>query len=278
MKAFAGTPEPVARVEKIRVPRRDGSELAGELYMPDSVTPLPIMVYMHGGGWVIGDHTAVDSLVRTLVRRSGWAILSIDYRLAPEHRYPAALEDVLYALKWVVASADQWGFDSECVAVGGDSSGANLAAAASLHCRDQAGPQLAFQLLVYPALDHDYQTESYRRFGDGLLSALSRDDAAWFQDQYVHSAEELDSPYVSPLRANSFANLPSTLLICAEIDPLVDEGLEYARRLANEKVPVDVRVYAGMFHGFWRMGGVLDEARKAIDDVGEWMKQLVRLA
>jgi acetyl esterase len=215
----------------------------------------------------------VDSLVRTLVMRSGWAILSIDYRLAPEHRYPAALEDVLYALKWVIASADQWGFDLECVAVGGDSSRANLAAAASLHRRDQAGPQLASQLLVYPALDHDYQTESYRRFGDGLLSALSRDDVAWFQDQYVHGAEELDSPYVSPLHANSFANLPSTLLICAEIDPLVDEGLEYARRPANEKVPVDVRVYAGMFHGFWRMGG-LDEARKAIDDVGEWMKQL----
>jgi acetyl esterase len=132
MKAFAETPEPVARVEKIRVPRLDGSELAGELYVPDSVTPLPIMVYMHGGGWVVGDHTAVDSLVRTLVRRSGWAILSIDYRLAPEHRYPAALEDVLYALKWVIANADQWGFDSEWVAVGGDSSGANLAAAVSL--------------------------------------------------------------------------------------------------------------------------------------------------
>jgi acetyl esterase len=273
LKAFAGPPEPVSRVEQVRIARGDGSELTGELYVPDSTAPVPIMVYLHGGGWVLADHTGVDSLVRTLVNRSGWAVVSIDYSLAPERRYPGALEDVRRTLDWVIENAENRGLSPGCLAVGGDSSGANLAAAASLLCRDEGGPRLAFQMLVYPPLDHNYETEAYRQFGDGVSSALSREDMAWFQNLYVSSADELDSPYVSPLRATSFAGLPETLVICAELDPLVDDGVEYTRRLQQAGVSVDLQIYPGMFHGFWWMAGVLPEARAAIDYAGSWMRK-----
>jgi acetyl esterase len=235
------------------------------------------MVYMHGGGWVLGNYTGVDTLVRALVNRSGCAILSIDYRLAPECKHPAALEDVDRALGWVLANGDRWGLDSKSLAVGGDSSGANLAAAVSLLCRDRGGPTLTFQLLVYPCLDHNYDNGSYQRYGDGMWSALSRADVIWFHNHYVSRLEELDSPYVSPLRAKSLAHMPRTLLICAEVDPLLDESVEYARKLDAAEVPAELRVYPGMFHGFWRMRGVLTEACQAIDYAAAGMKEAMML-
>jgi acetyl esterase len=273
MQAFAGSAESVARVEEIRISRVDAPEMRAALYIPESPKPAPIMVYMHGGGWVLGNYTGVDTLVRALVNRSGCAMLSIDYRLAPESRYPAALEDVDRALEWVVANGNSLGLDPDCIAVGGDSSGANLAAATSLRLRDQGGPKLAFQLLVYPCLDHNYDNASYQRYGDGMWSALSRADVVWFHNQYVSQPEELDSPYVSPLRAKSLSDMPRTLLICAEVDPLADEAVEYARHLEAAGVPVELNVYPGMFHGFWRMRGVLTEACRAIDYAAASMKK-----
>ena len=266
MKALAGEPEAVARVEDICIPGSGSGEILARLYIPESQAPTPVMVYMHGGGWVLGDYTSVDVLVRRLANRSKCAILSVNYRLAPEHKYPSALDDVDSALKWVRANAMQWALDADRLAVGGDSSGANLAAAASILCRDRGGPTLAFQLLVYPALDRNYHTASYNRFGDGALSLLSRADVIWFHGHYVNRAEELDLPYVSPLRAASFSHLPPTLLVCAEIDPLLSESIDFAVRLKEAGVPVQVKIYPGMFHGFWRVGGVLSQASQAIDD------------
>jgi acetyl esterase len=277
MKAFGGSQEAVARVEEIRISGRGASDIRALLYIPESPRPVPVMVYMHGGGWVLGNYTGVDTLARALVNRSGCAILSIDYRLAPEYKYPSALEDVERALEWVVANADQWGLNSKCLAVGGDSSGANLAAAASLLLRDRSGARLAFQLLVYPALDHNYDNRSYQCHGDGISSALSRTDVIWFHNHYVSRPEELDLPYVSPLRAESLAHMPRTLLICAEIDPLLDESVEYARQLEKAGVMVELKVYPGMFHGFWRMRGVLTEASHAIDYAAAKMNEAMRL-
>jgi acetyl esterase/lipase len=277
LKALAGPPEPVARVEHIRI-QGGGSEIAAGLYIPESATPPAAMVYLHGGGWTIGHYTAVDSIVRELANRSGCAILSIDYRLAPENKYPAALEDARSALRWTRANGKDWGIDSTRVAVGGDSSGGNLAAAVSLLCRDQGEALPAFQLLVYPALDCNYETESYQRFGDGVSSGLSRDDVVWFHHQYVNSPEELRAPYVSPLRAVSLAGMPRTLLICAEIDPLFDDGVAYARRLEEAGVPVELQIVPGMFHGFWRAGGVLAETRSAIALAAEGLKQAMATA
>jgi acetyl esterase len=273
MKMFAGPQEPVGRVEQVHIAGRDGSDIRAQLYIPDSPEPVPTMVYMHGGGWVIGNHTSVDELVRVLVNRSGCAALSVDYRLAPEHKFPAALNDVQSALLWVIDNASTWGLDRNRLAVGGDSSGANLAAAASLFCRDHGGPPLVFQLLVHPALDRNYLTTSYQFFGDGVLSALSTADVMSFHNHYVNRPEDLENPYVSPLRAESLAGLPRTLLICAEIDPLLDDSIEYAQRLGQVGVPVEMHVYPGMFHGFWRMGGVLAEARQALNLAGERMRQ-----
>jgi acetyl esterase len=273
--ALSGPPEPVSRVENIVITGTGRPDLRAKLYIPDSAPPMPVLVYMHGGGWAIGDYALVDPIVRSLVNRSGCAILSLAYRLGPENKYPAALEDVYDALCWVDTYANQWGLDSRRIGVGGDSSGANLAAAATLLCRDRGGPRLSFQFLVYPALDHDYQNESFQRFGDGVSSALSREDVAWFHQLYTSSPEELDLPYVSPLRASDLAGLPRALLIHAEIDPLFQEGVAYADRLVTAGVPAERKVSAGMFHGFWRAAGVLDEARRALDDAGSWMKGAV---
>jgi acetyl esterase len=215
----------------------------------------------------------VDSIARSLANRSGYAILSLDYRLAPEHKYPAALDDVYEALLWVAGNAPRLGLEARSLAVGGDSSGANLAAAVALRCRDQGAPVLSFQLLVYPLLDRNFETESYRSYGDGSLSALSLADVTWFLDQYVNGPDELDLPFVSPLRASDLSRLPRTLLVCAEIDPLRDDSIEYARRLEHAGVPVELQVYKGMFHGFWRAAGVLAEAREAIDYSARRMRE-----
>jgi acetyl esterase len=260
MKEFAGPPPPVARVEQISLP-----ETHAMLYVPASSAHVPVLVYMHGGGWVLGGAASVDSLARWLAIGSGCAVLSVDYRLAPEHKYPAALNDVVSALDWAAESGPAFGIDASRIAVGGDSSGANLATAAALVWRERGGPKLAFQLLVYGVFDHDYETPSFRAFGDGDESALSRTDVAWFHRQYVNRAEELDLPYVSPLRTTSLQGLPATLVICAEIDPLLHENREYGRRLEQAGIPVELLVYPGMFHGFWRMGGVLEQAKHAIN-------------
>src|SRR5262245_40625095 len=200
IKSLAGPPEPVCRVEEIQMPGSGNERISGTLYVPDSPTPPPVMVYLHGGGWVLGSNTVVDSIARELANRSGYAILSVDYRLAPEHKYPAALDDSYDALLWVAGNAARFGLEARSLAVGGDSSGANLAAAVSRRCRDQGGPALAFQLLVYPLLDRNFETESYRSYGDGSLSALSLSDVTWFLDHYVNGPEQLDLPSVSPLR------------------------------------------------------------------------------
>jgi acetyl esterase len=266
IKVFAGEPEAVARVEHLRIPRGESGEIQAGLYVPHSTVPIPVLVYMQGGGWSMGDYTGVDAIARALANRSGCAVLSINYRLAPENKYPSALEDVCGAIRWVRANGRERGLNVERIGIGGDSSGANLAAAASLLCRDNGEPQLSFQLLVYPALDHNYETESYRNFRDGSSSALSREDVIWFHQHYVNRPEELDLPYVSPLRAASLAGMPPTYLVLAELDPLRDDGVAYASRLQDAGVATEVTIYPGMFHGFWRMGGVLAQAQQAIYD------------
>jgi acetyl esterase len=273
---LGGQPEPVARVEAVTVPGPDGSGIEGHLYIPNSPAPLPVLVYLHGGGWALGNHTCVDSLARMLANRSGCAILSMDYRLAPENKYPAALNDVFQTLEWAAANAPNVGLDPHRIGVGGDSSGANLATAVSLLCRNRGGPPLALQLLVYPVVDHNYDNQSHQRFGDPSLSALGRADVIWFHQLYANTPEDLDEPCLSPLRAKSLAGLPRTLLVAAEIDPLFQEGLEYSQRLAQEGVPVERKVYPGMFHGFWRMPGALSEAREAIEYAAARMREVMQ--
>jgi len=260
---LAGSPEEVARVENRTIPGPAG-QIPVRIYTPRNAAPLPGLVFFHGGGWVIGNLDTVDTPLRALANRSGCVVISVDYRLAPEHQFPAAADDCYAATCWAVEHASSIGVDPARVAVGGDSAGGNLAAVVSLMARDRGAPPLAFQLLIYPVADHDFGTPSYLANADGFL--LSRGSMIWFWDQYAPSPADRDHPYASPLRAEKLDGLPPAHVVTAEYDPLRDEGEAYAARLARQGVPTTARRYDGMIHGFFSRAGVLDQGKQLIDD------------
>jgi len=236
----------------------DASGIPCRLYRPSSdVTGL--LLYFHGGGWVIGSVDTHDGGCRSLANRTGHAVLSVDYRLAPEHKYPAALEDCLTALRWAHENADSLGVDATRLAVGGDSAGGHLAA---LVAQLQPVP-LKFQLLVYPVTDAHMISPSYEENKDGPL--LTADAMRWFWDHFIGGVAQPEDPRVSPIMASDavLASAPPALVITAEFDPLRDEGEEYGRRLMENGVNASVARYLGMFHGFFSMFAMLDDAHAA---------------
>ena len=254
----------VAAVADHRVPVA-GGEITVRAYSPGGRGPHPALVYYHGGGWVIGDLYTHDGLCRSLTNAARCAVLSVDYRLAPESKYPVPVEDSYAALLWIVANADRLGIDRRRIAVGGDSAGGNLATVMALLSRDRGGPRLAHQVLIYPVTDHDLDTRSYRENATGYV--LTREGMRWFWSHYLAREAQGREPYASPLRASSLAGLPPALVITAEYDPLCDEGEAYAARLRDAGVPVTLTRYPGMFHGFVRMTNILDKARAALDEI-----------
>ena len=254
----------VAAVVDHRVPVA-GGEITVRAYSPGGPGPHPALVYYHGGGWVIGDLYTHDGLCRSITNAARCAVLSVDYRLAPESKYPVAVEDSYAALLWIVANAERLGIDRRRMAVGGDSAGGNLATVMALMARDRTGPRLALQVLIYPVTDHDLDTRSYRENATGYI--LTREGMRWFWNHYLASEAQGREPYASPLRAASLAGLPPALVITAEYDPLCDEGEAYAARLRDAGVPVTLTRYPGMFHGFVRLTNVLDKARTALDEI-----------
>jgi acetyl esterase len=254
----------VAAVVDHRVPVAGGA-IAVRAYSPGGPGPHPALVYYHGGGWVIGDLYTHDGLCRSIANAARCAVLSVDYRLAPESKYPVAVEDSYAALLWIVANAERLGIDRHRIAVGGDSAGGNLATVMALMARDRTGPRLALQVLIYPVTDHDLDTRSYRENATGYI--LTRDAMRWFWNHYLAREAQGREPYASPLRAPSLAGLPPALVITAEYDPLCDEGEAYAARLRDAGVPVTLTRYPGMFHGFVRLTNVLDKARTALDEI-----------
>lgn len=262
--AGLGPVEEVTRVADHRVPV-EGGEIAVRVYYPDGAGPHPVLVLYHGGGWVIGDLYTHDGICRSLVRAAGCAVASVDYRLAPEFKYPVAAEDSYAALRWVVNRAGALGVDPGRVAVGGDSAGGNLATVVALMARDRGGPSIAYQVLIYPVTDHRFDTPSYAENATGYL--LTAEAMRWFWGHYLARDDQGAEPYASPLRAGSLAGLPPALVLTAECDPLRDEGEAYAARLRDAGVPVTVTRYAGMFHGFFRMTRLLDKAAAALDEV-----------
>ena len=229
---------------------------------------LPALVYIHGGGWVIGDLDTHDVLCRQLANGARCAVYSVDYRLAPEHPFPAAVEDSVAALKFVAGRHPR-------VAVGGDSAGGNLATVVALHAREHGGPEIAFQLLIYPATDQRAQHPSIRRNGEGYL--LTKKSMDYFQAQYLPRKEDHLDWRASPLLAKRLAGLPPAYVITAGYDPLVDEGREYAERMAKEGVEVAYREYPDMVHGFILFGGVLDTANAAVAECGEQLRACWKL-
>jgi acetyl esterase len=262
--AALGPVEDVPAVADHRVPV-PGGEITVRVYAPAGVGPHPVLVFYHGGGWVIGDLYTHDGLCRSIVNAAGCAVASVDYRLAPEFTFPVAVEDSYTALKWVAANAPRLGLDSARVAVGGDSAGGNLAAVMALLSRDRRGPRVLLQVLVYPVTNHDFGTTSYRENATGYV--LTTEDMRWFWRHYLSREEQGQEVSASPFRAKSLADLPPALVITAGCDPLRDEGEAYAARLRDAGAPVTLTQYPGMFHGFLRMTRILDQARAALDEV-----------
>lgn len=238
----------------------DGHDIPIRVYTPPGEGPFPILVWFHGGGWVLGSIEQSDPVARALCKGAGCVTVSVEYRLAPEHPFPAGLDDCMAALRWTVEHAAELGGDGSRVAVGGDSAGGNLAAAACLVARDEGGPDLCFQLLVYPVTDFDTTTRSMVDNAEGFM--LTTEAMQWFYDHYTQPSQR-GEPLAAPLRAPDLAGLPPALVITAEFDPLRDEGEAYGRRLAEAGVPTTVSRYDGMIHGFLGMTRYLDGARAA---------------
>jgi acetyl esterase len=227
--------------------------------------PLPGLVYFHGGGWVIGDLDTHDTLCRQIANAAGCVVVSVDYRLGPEHKFPAAVEDSIAATAWVAQHAADLGVDAARLAVGGDSAGGNLAAVVSLDARDHGGPRLALQVLIYPGTDMSMRHDSHRRYGDGLF--LTRTMIEWFRDHYLRTPADREDWRASPLLAPDLRDLPPAAVITAGFDPLVDEGEDYASRLVTAGVPVSVRRFPGQIHGFITMGRMIPESFAAVEEV-----------
>lgn len=237
--------------------------LPARLYRPRYADhPLPVVVFFHGGGWVIGSLDTHDKMARSLAFRSGLPVLSVDYRLAPEHPFPAAAEDAFAAVAWVAENAVDWGLDGSRLAVAGDSAGGNLSAAACLMARDRGGPAIRTQVLFYPGLDTRLSTPSYTEFAHGLW--LSRERATWFRDQYTVGVADLAAPYLSPAQAPNLRNLPEALVLTAENDVLRDEGERYAVALRAAGGQAELYRFDGMVHGFSMMEGLLPEAARSM--------------
>jgi len=255
---------PIHAIEDLSVPGAR-SELRARLYRPSPATDLPLVVYFHGGGFVICDIDIYDDLCRELANCSGCAVASIDYRLAPEVRFPGALADCYAALAYFAENAKRWQIDAARLAVAGDSAGGNLATATALLARERKGPALRYQVLLYPALDPACDSTSMQALGEGYL--LSRDSMKWFWNCYLASKEDATKPLAAPLRADVRA-LPPATVITAEFDPLRDEGEAYADQLRAAGVAVIARRYLGMIHGFASLPYVTPVANRALADVG----------
>jgi len=224
---------------------------------------MAVLVFFHGGGWVIGNLDTHDMVCRALANAAGCLVVSVDYRLAPEARFPAAAEDCYAATAWVAEHARSLGGDGSRIAVGGDSAGGNLSASVALMARDRGGPPIAFQLLIYPVAAADFETASYRACAEGY--GLSRADMIWFWDHYVPDTRDRANPYVAPLGADDLSGLPSALVITAEYDPLRDEGEALAAKLSAAGVPTTLARYDGQIHGFVSNYTVMEQGRVAID-------------
>ncbi|MEC5399962.1 alpha/beta hydrolase [Uliginosibacterium sp. H1] len=277
--AYREEPQAVESVQDLAMPRRshEGGPLLGRLYRPASHgdTPLPALLWMHGGGWTLGDVAGYDSLCRRIANDAGCIVLSLDYRLAPENAFPAALDDALFAWRWLQKQAGELGVDALRVAVGGDSAGGNLAAVLCHLLRDAGGQQPCLQWLVYPATDMLSERTSHALYGEGHF--LDRASIAWFQHNYLPSESDWRDWRASPIYAPRFDGLPPALLMTAECDPLTDDGVAYLEKLTEAGVATTHLGYAGMIHGFLTMGRILPAAGEALDAAAAALRAVFRM-
>lgn len=266
-------PKPeLARVEELALPARDGHSLPARLYAPEG-EGLPVLVFFHGGGFTVGSIATHDTLCRVLSLRSGCAVISVDYRLAPEHRFPTASNDAWDAFSHIARNAAQWRLDGSRIAVGGDSAGGTLAAVCAILARD-AGLPVALQLLIYPGMAAHQDTDSHRRYAEGPL--LGEALISWFFGLYVHTRAERDDWRFAPLNADDLEGVAPAWIGLAEIDPVVDEGIAYADRLRAAGVAVDLEIYRGVIHEFVKMGRAIPEALQAHADAARALTEALQ--
>ena len=258
------------RVEDFHIPARDGAALAARLYAPSLDAGLPLLLYLHGGGFTIGSIATHDTLCRELARLAGCMVVSLDYRLAPQHRFPTASNDAWDALQWLAAHGALLGADPARLAVGGDSAGGTLAAVCAILARDAQLP-LALQLLFYPGCAAHQDTPSHTTFARGLVLEAPAID--WFFGHYVHSRDEREDWRFAPLLAPDVDGVAPAWIGLAECDPLVDEGVDYGDKLRAAAVPVDLEIYRGVTHEFIKMGRAIAEARTAHGDAARALRQ-----
>jgi acetyl esterase len=282
MAAMPQQREPIGNVQDRSIPGSSGS-IPIRIYEPatiatsgGSTSSHPAIVYFHGGGWVLGDLDSHDAVCRALANASNSIVVAVDYRLAPEHRFPAAVEDAYAATIWIWSHASELRVDRERISVSGDSAGGNLAAAVTLIARENGNLSLFRQVLLYPITDCNLDTPSYRAFGDGYF--LTKQLMAWFWDQYAEDSDGRFHPHASPVRAKSLQGLPPALVLTAEFDPLRDEGDAYARRLKASGVPVESVCVDGMIHGFMRRIDLFDTAKETMNKIGQYLKKAHRTA
>ena len=272
---LVANPEPpeLLSAEPLAIPAPHG-RIPARIYTPKKLRKAdglaPGLVFFHGGGWVIGNLETHDVVCRKLAQEGEMIVMSVDYRIAPEHRFPAAVEDAVTATKWVAANAKGLGIDASRLVVGGDSAGGNLAAVVSLHAREN-GPKLAGQLLVYPATDFSRKHPSHSEPETSIL--LTHTVVTWFMNNYLGDAD-INDWRASPARARTLADLPPAYVLTAGADPLRDEGDEYAARLKEAGVAVTYRHFPGQFHGFFTMGKLLNQANIAVGEIATWLKGL----
>lgn len=264
------TPDPVREVRDERIPV-DGGEITVRVYRPTDDAAAPVVVFFHGGGWVLCDLDSHDATARRIANDSGCVVVATDYRRSPEHRFPVPVEDCYAALVWAHAHASSIGGDPTRLAVFGDSAGGNLAAAVALMARDRNGPALSLQILAYPVIDAACDTPSHERWRGRELN-LSGDEVRWCWEQYLADASDGARPYASPIRAASLAGLPPALVIGPEYDPLVDEGRAYADALAAAGVPATYSLFEGMIHSLLAFSAALPPAERAFAEIADALR------
>ena len=270
-------PEPpeLESVQPLAIPSPAGP-IAARIYTPMRLRKAndlaPCLVFFHGGGWVIGDLDSHDVVCRKLADEAELMVVSVDYRLAPEHKFPAAVDDAIASTKWIAENSRRLGIDASRLMVGGDSAGGNLAAVVAISARDGNGPAIAGQVLIYPAIDFALTHPSHSEPETSIL--LTHSVIRWFRDHYLNGAADVHDWRASPARAKTLIGLPPAYVLTAGADPLRDEGDEYAKRLKEAGVPVTYRTFPGQFHGFFTMGKLLQQANVAAGEIAAWLKAL----
>ncbi len=268
---LSGVAEGATRSETFTYKKAGQLAIKLDVLRADDRAERPVAVCIHGGALINGHRAAVPRRVKDMMLGAGYILVSIDYRLAPESKFPAAADDCYAATKWVADSAAALNVNGGKIAVGGDSAGGNLAAVVALMARDKGGPPLSLQVLVYPVIEPDYSRPSYRENAEGYL--LSKEMMVWFWDLYLRNEADASDPYAAPIKAADLAGVAPALVITAEFDPLRDEGEAYGQRLADAGVPTVCSRYDGMIHGFFGMVEAIDRSRVAIKEASDALKR-----